>query len=105
MSFEDLIRVADLKTRKSRFERVRKDVIAKPDEPVHIIEFLKPGLDEICGMLPPGASKRVHTWAVKNGWEHKLSVGMHIKTGRTSTRRLGGMGWRRRLYRRCRFSL
>ena len=78
MSFEDLIRVADLKTRKSRFERVRKDVIAKPDEPIHIIEFLKPGLDEICGMLPPGASKRVHTWAVKNGWEHKLSVGMHI---------------------------
>ena len=59
---------------------MRKDVIAKPDEPIHIIEFLKPGLDEICGMLPPGASKRVHAWAVKNGWEHKLSVGMHIKT-------------------------
>ena len=100
MSFEDLIRVADLKTRASRFARVRDDVIAKHDEPIHIIEFLKPGLDEITGMLPPAMSKRVHAWAVKNGGEHKLSVGMHIKTnsvaGFLMLRTAAGMRfWRR----------
>jgi indolepyruvate ferredoxin oxidoreductase beta subunit len=80
MSFEDLIRVADLKTRKSRFERVREDVLAKEDEPIHIIEYLKPGLDEISGMLPPKMAHRFHAWATKNGWAGKMSVGMHIKT-------------------------
>ena len=104
MSFEDLIRVADLKTRKSRFARVRDEVRAKPEEPIHIIEFLKPGLDEITGMLPPGLAKSVHAWAVKNGWEHKLSVGMHIKTnsilGFLMLRAAAGMRfWRRRTAR------
>lgn len=80
MSFEDLIRVADLKTRKSRFARVREDVLAKEGEPIHIVEFLKPGLDEISGMLPPAMAKRFHAWAMKNGLAEKLSVGMHIKT-------------------------
>jgi indolepyruvate ferredoxin oxidoreductase beta subunit len=80
MSFEDLIRVADLKTRKSRFERVRGDVLAKDDEPIHIIEYLKPGLDEISGMMPPALSRRFHAWAFRNGWGEKLSVGMYIKT-------------------------
>ncbi len=104
MSFEDLIRVADLKTRKSRFARVRDEVRAKPEEPIHIIEFLKPGLDEITGMLPPALAKSVHAWAVRNGWEHKLSVGMHIKTnsilGFLMLRAAAGMRfWRRRTAR------
>ena len=101
MSFEDLIRVADLKTRKSRFARVRDEVRARPDEPIHIIEFLKPGLDEICGMLPPAMARSVHAWAVRRGWEHRLSVGRHIKTnsllGFAMLRAAAGLRfWRRR---------
>jgi len=42
MSYEDIVRVADLKTRASRFERVRKEVGAKDGEPVVVIDFLKP---------------------------------------------------------------
>ncbi len=104
MSFEDLIRVADLKTRKSRFARVRDEVSAKPEEPIHIIEFLKPGLDEITGMLPPAMARSVHAFAVRRGWEHKLSIGMHIKTnsilGFAMLRSAAGMRfWRRRTAR------
>ena len=104
MSFEDLIRVADLKTRKSRFARVRDEVRAKPEEPIHIIEFLKPGLDEITGMLPPAMSKSVHAFAVKRGWEHKLAIGMHLKTnsilGFAMLRTVAGMRfWRHRTAR------
>ena len=80
MCFEDLIRVADLKTRASRMQRVRAEVGAAPDEPLHIIEFLKPGLDEICGMLTPGLGRRLHAWALRRGLEHKLSPGLHLKT-------------------------
>jgi indolepyruvate ferredoxin oxidoreductase beta subunit len=80
MSYEDVIRVADLKSRRSRFERVRAEVQAKPDEPVHIIEYLKPGVEEVAALLPAGLSRRLVAWAEKRGLMHKLNVGMHVKT-------------------------
>jgi indolepyruvate ferredoxin oxidoreductase beta subunit len=45
MSYEDIIRVADLKTRAERADRVRQEVKAKSHEPVVTTEFLKPGLE------------------------------------------------------------
>jgi indolepyruvate ferredoxin oxidoreductase beta subunit len=80
MSYEDVIRVADLKSRRSRFERVRADVQAKPGEPVHIIEYLKPGVEEAAALLPSGLSKRLVAWAERHGLMHKLNVGLHVKT-------------------------
>lgn len=47
MSYEDVIRVADLKTRSDRATRVRAEVGAKPDEPVRVTEFLKPVIEEV----------------------------------------------------------
>ncbi|RZI41121.1 indolepyruvate oxidoreductase subunit beta family protein [Herbaspirillum sp. HC18] len=79
MSYEDLIRVADLKTRKSRFERLRAETGAGPDDVVTTTEYLKPGLDEICSVLPQRFAQRVRQWAVKNGKE-SFAVPMHIKT-------------------------
>ena len=84
MSYEDVIRVADLKSRCSRFERVRTDVQAKPGEPVHIIEYLKPGVEEMAALLPTGLSRRLVAWAEKRGLMHKLNVGLHIKTSSVS---------------------
>ena len=80
MSYEDLIRVADLKSRRSRFERVRAEVEAKPHEPVHIIEYLKPGVEEAAAVLPPFLSKRLLAWTGKRGLTHKLNVGIYVKS-------------------------
>jgi indolepyruvate ferredoxin oxidoreductase beta subunit len=80
MSYEDVIRVADLKSRRSRFERVRADVRAKAGEPVHIIEYLKPGVEEVAALLPTGLSRRLVAWAEKRGLMQKLNVGLHVKT-------------------------
>jgi len=80
MSYEDVIRVADLKSRRSRFERVRTEVQAKPGEPVHIIEYLKPGVEEVAALLPSGLSRRLLAWAQKRGLMHKLNLGLHVKT-------------------------
>ena len=52
MCYEDIIRVADLKSRRSRFERVRRDVRARPHEPVRMIEYFKPRLEEFAAILP-----------------------------------------------------
>ena len=60
MAYEDIIRVADLKTRASRFERVRKEVGAKAGEPVVVIDYLKPGVEEFASLLPHGLGKRAH---------------------------------------------
>lgn len=52
MTFEDAIRVADLKTRGSRFERFREDVKAAPGQIVQVSEYLHPRIEEICDLLP-----------------------------------------------------
>jgi indolepyruvate ferredoxin oxidoreductase beta subunit len=80
MCYEDVIRVADLKSRKSRFERVRAEVQAKPGEPVHIIEYLKPGVEEVAAVLPPRISRWLTGWAARRGLTDKLNVGMYVKT-------------------------
>jgi indolepyruvate ferredoxin oxidoreductase beta subunit len=52
MSFEDTIRVADLKIRGSRSKRVASEVAASANELVTVTEFMKPRVEEICGTLP-----------------------------------------------------
>jgi indolepyruvate ferredoxin oxidoreductase, beta subunit len=80
MAYEDIIRVADLKTRASRFERVRKEVGAKEGEPVVVIDFLKPGVEEFASLLPGFLGRKVIAWAEKRGKLDAYNVGMHIKT-------------------------
>ena len=80
MSYEDIIRVADLKTRASRFERVRKEVGAKEGEPVVVIDFLKPGVEEFASLLPYSLGKRLNSWAESRGKLDAYNVGMHVKT-------------------------
>lgn len=52
MSYEDTVRVADLKIRATRFERVRTEVQAKRDQILHINEYFHPRIDEIADTLP-----------------------------------------------------
>ena len=80
MSYEDIIRVADLKTRASRFERVRREVGARADEPVVVIDYLKPGVEEFASLLPPALGRSLIAWAEKNGKLDAWNVGMHVKT-------------------------
>ena len=56
MAYEDIIRVADLKTRASRFERVRKEVGAKEGEPVVVIDYPQAGRRRVrlCPAALPG---------------------------------------------------
>jgi len=101
MSYEDVIRVADLKSRRSRFERVRAEVQAKPGEPVHIIEYLKPGVEEAAALLPPGLSRRLVAWAQKRALMHKLNVGLHLNSSSvTGFLMLRLLAWLRPLRRR-----
>jgi indolepyruvate ferredoxin oxidoreductase, beta subunit len=59
MTFEDTIRVADLKTRAARFARVREEIRAAPEQLFGITEFMKPRVVEIAGTLPAALGARV----------------------------------------------
>jgi indolepyruvate ferredoxin oxidoreductase beta subunit len=52
MSYEDAIRVADLKIRRPRFDRVEIESHATDNQVLHIDEFLHPQVDQIAEILP-----------------------------------------------------
>lgn len=79
MTYEDAVRVADLKTRASRFERIRRDVRVK-DAAIEVTDFLKPDLDEIYGVLPSRLVAPFARWAERR-WPHGLpTIGQHVRT-------------------------
>ena len=52
MAYEDTIRVAELKIRPSRFERVREEVRVNDGQMLEIAEFMHPRTQEIADTLP-----------------------------------------------------
>lgn len=80
MTFEDIMRVADLKTRASRFAGIRAEARAQPQEPVHVTEFLKPGPEELCALLPRRMGESLLGYLHRSGREDRFHVGMHLKS-------------------------
>lgn len=79
MSFEDVIRVAEAKIAPERFRRIEGEIGAK-DQPYVITEFLKPGIEELCQVLPPRLARAIVAYAEKRGWLGKVYFGMELKT-------------------------
>ncbi|HPU53472.1 MAG TPA: indolepyruvate oxidoreductase subunit beta family protein, partial [Burkholderiaceae bacterium] len=59
MTYEDTIRVADLKTRPTRLARVASEVGLLPGQVMEIDEFLHPRVEEIADVLPAALGRRV----------------------------------------------
>lgn len=77
MTFEDTFRVADLKTRGSRFERFRDEIKAAPGQIVAVTEFMHPRLEEVADSLPFGLGP----WAARQAWlERFFSRGRKVRT-------------------------
>lgn len=64
MSYEDTVRVADLKTRRSRFNRVGGEVKQSKTQHLGINEFLHPRVEEIADTLPAGLGR----WLLTTPW-------------------------------------
>ena len=80
MSYEDVIRVADLKTRRARLARVRREVGATEAQPLQIADFLKPGLEEVASVLPPASGRALMRWAGRKNRLARWHVGLHLRT-------------------------
>jgi len=83
MSYEDTCRVADLKTRGARFERVRGEARVQADQLLAINEYMHPRLQEICETLPAGIGR----WLMGSGLPRRFVERMTRKGRviRTST--------------------
>jgi indolepyruvate ferredoxin oxidoreductase beta subunit len=68
MSWEDTIRVAELKTRGSRFERVRAEVRVADGQLLAIDEYLHPRVQEIAESMPAALGR----WLLASGWPRRL---------------------------------
>jgi indolepyruvate ferredoxin oxidoreductase, beta subunit len=81
MTYEDTIRVAELKIRPSRFARVREEVQVERGQILEIAEFFHPRVQEIADTLPAPAGR----WLMRTGWarrfvERLLRKGKIVKT-------------------------
>ena len=83
MTYEDAIRVADLKTRAQRFARIAADA-GGADRHVVVIDYLKPDLDELYGILPDRLVGPFARWAERR-WPHgRPAIGQRVKTTNVS---------------------
>lgn len=81
MTYEDMIRVADLKTRRVRFERFRSDVKAEDGQIVQVREYLHPRVEEICDILPPGMARAILDGGLRRSLlERVLGAGRRVHT-------------------------
>lgn len=86
MSYEDTIRVADLKTRANRAARVQTEIRALPNQIIHVTEFMHPRLQEICDTMPAWAGHHIRSSKALSALLSPLfRKGRHV----TSTR----LGW------------
>ncbi len=80
MAYEDAIRVADLKTRRARFERIRRESGVAGDGTVVVTDYLKPDLDEIYGILPAGIGAPIARWAERRWPRGRPTLAQHVRT-------------------------
>ena len=85
MSYDDVIGVADLKTRSSRFSRIAKEMQVLDNEPIYFTEFMHPRAEELVSMLPAkfglwvSAKPRLMAWL-----DRRFNKGRHIETAKVS---------------------
>jgi indolepyruvate ferredoxin oxidoreductase beta subunit len=101
MAYEDTVRVADLKLRAGRFQRVRSEVKVADAQLLDIHEFLHPRLQEICDTLPAGLGRWLAASGAPRRWVERLT--QHGRVVQTSSLRgylmlyalAGARRWRR----------
>ena len=86
MSYEDTVRVAELKIRPSRFARVREEAKVEDGQILEIAEFFHPRTQEIADTLPAALGR----WLMRTGWARGL-VDRFTRKGRiVKTTSIGG---------------
>jgi indolepyruvate ferredoxin oxidoreductase beta subunit len=80
MSYEDVIRVAQVKIDPARFARIESGLSVKSEQTFTVTEFLKPGIAEFCSVLPPWLARPILSLAERFPAFGRAHWGMEINT-------------------------
>ncbi|TYL74356.1 indolepyruvate oxidoreductase subunit beta family protein [Bradyrhizobium cytisi] len=81
MSYDDVIRVADLKTRAGRRARIESELEMSQGQVLQTTEFMHPRMEEVMGMLPAGLSRWLGTKPRLLGWlDRRVNRGRRVRT-------------------------
>ena len=101
MAFDDIVRVADLKSRAQRWARVKGEVKLGDTDLLQVYDHFKPGVPEFAALLPAGLAQRVTQWdrarinQGKDPWALPLKIGTHSVLGMLALRTLASVKWLR----------
>jgi indolepyruvate ferredoxin oxidoreductase beta subunit len=105
LCYDDMIRVADLKTRSTRGARVRREVGVKDDTILQTTEYFHPRVEEFCGAMPAGVGRFIEERPKLAAFiDRRINKGRRIRTdsfsGFAMLWLVGGLRrWRRGLHR------
>lgn len=81
MSYEDVMRVAQQKVSRARMDKVRSEVNVRPDQLLHVTEYMHPRWQELCDTLPAGLGRRLQrSAALKRLFSPWFEKGRHVRT-------------------------
>lgn len=101
MAFDDIVRVADLKSRTARWQRVRGEVKMGEGDLLKLYDHFKPGVPEFAALLPSRLAQSLLAWdrrrtlAGKTAWALPLKIGTHSVLGMLALRGLASLKWLR----------
>jgi len=101
MAFDDIVRVADLKSRASRWQRVAREVKLQEDDLLHLYDHFKPGVPEFAALLPSWLATPLQRWDKRRAlsgqspWALPLKIGTHSVMGMLALRTLASFKWLR----------
>jgi len=80
MSYEDVVRVAQAKIAPARMARIAREELRVKDEPFSVHDFLKPGIEEMCQLLPSFLARPILRLSARRGWLGRVYFGMEINS-------------------------
>ena len=80
MAYEDVARVADLKTRHERFRRIRAESRMQPGQILRVTEYLKPRAEEVADVMPVGIGRRIMARVEAGKGFPLLGRGIHVRS-------------------------
>lgn len=80
MSYEDVVRVAQAKIAPARMRRIAREELRVKDEPYSVHDFLKPGIEETCQLLPSFIARPILSYSERKGWLGRVYFGMEINS-------------------------
>ncbi len=80
MSYEDVVRVAQAKIAPARMRRIAREELRASNEPYSVHDFLKPGIEEFCQLLPSFLARPILRYTARKGWLGRVYFGMEINT-------------------------